>query len=208
MPVAALPVPPARSPRDPRDDHGRGAAPGRWSDPHERVVLRVVPMNAGRERRPLGDSDVELQRESAPCRSRRPEQPRRVRANGGPNDAGGQMEQARQLREVERARPDVRRSGEDGDGLRRRRRQLARERDRRELVHVALVEPGKPVDVIHHEVTHDAGVVDRWVPHVIGVIGTVGGEPVKRLAGRLHDRALSHRSALGHRLGWRRGAVL
>ena len=197
VPVPPLPVAPARPPRDPGDDHRRHAARRRRSDLHERVVLGVVPVHAGGQLRPLGHGDVELQREPAARRPCRPEQPRRVRTHAGPRHTGGQVEQTGELREVEHARRDVRGPREDGDGRRRRRRQLAGERDPGQLLCVPLVEPGQPVGVVHDEVVHHAGVVDRRFPDTVRiarVVGVVGRQSVQRLARRFHDGALSHRS--------------
>ena len=52
-----------------------------WRDPHEGVILRVIPMHARRQMRAaVGHRDVELEREPAARGPRGAEQPRRALA--------------------------------------------------------------------------------------------------------------------------------
>jgi hypothetical protein len=66
---------PPGAPGDAGDHEGRRAAPRRRPDLHERMVLRLVPVHAGRHvTNGLGQRGVHLEREAPASRARRPEQ--------------------------------------------------------------------------------------------------------------------------------------
>ena len=189
VPVAALAVAPAGAPGHAGDDDRRRAGARRRPDLHERVGLRVVPVHARRELAALRHGDVELEREAPARRPRRAEEPGPVRPLGRPHDAGREVQQPRELRQVElgaaRRRPcprAPRRLAPSSRAARAAARSAAATR------RVALVEPRQPLDVVGLEVLQHARVVDRLVPIPPGL---VRGQPVQRLRRGLHATTLT-----------------
>ncbi len=176
VPETALPVAPAGPPRDPGDDdRGRSSERGR-PDPNERVIVRVVVMHARGQGRAVGNGDVHLQREAATGGPRGPEQPGRVGPIHGSHDPGGEVEQPRELWYVGSGDGDVRSARHHGEGRSRRARQFSRKLQTGERRFVSLVEPGESSEIVHLEVRHDPGVVDRRIPLLARL---VRGEPMK-----------------------------
>ena len=187
VPVAALAVTPARAPGNAGDDDRRRAG-ARWrADLQERVVLRVVPVHARRERAALRHGDVDLEGRAGARRARGAEEPGAVRPRGLAHHTRGQVQEARELRQVELRRFDLGRAGEHRNSRRRRGGQLTRQLHARQRLGVALVEPRQPLDLVRDEVLQDAWVAERLVPVAPGL---VRGQPVQRLRRRLHAATL------------------
>ena len=169
-----------------------GASSARWgSDLRQGVFERVVPVDACRQVGAFGHRDVHLERESTARGPGGAEQPCRVRPDCGADDARREIEQPRQLRQVEIGGRDVGRAGKHREGRGGGRRQAAREREPWQLLRIPLVEPGEALEVVHLQVLHHARIVDRLVPLAPGLIGR---EPVQRLCRGLHVGSLSLRS--------------
>jgi hypothetical protein len=127
--VTALAVLPAGAPRDAGDDECGCLSTRRRPDLHEGVILRVIPVHAGRHLRAFGHGDVQLEREAAARGPGGAEQPGPLRRLFRAHHACGEVEQSREVGQVELSSRDVGGAREHRDGRRRRRRQIARERN-------------------------------------------------------------------------------
>jgi hypothetical protein len=183
VPVAPFAVAPAGAPRDAGDHDRRGVAARRRADPDQGVLVRVVPVHAGGQRRSVGDGDVELQREAAARGSGGAEQIRAVGTLDRADHAGRQVQQPGEPARVELGGGDVGRAREDGDGGRRGGGQIPRQGYAGQVTRVPLVEPGQPVEVVDLEVPDHPGVVDGVRPLATRL---VGGQAVQRLCRGLH----------------------
>ena len=208
----ALPVPPAGPPRDTGDDDDGSVAAGRRPDPHEGVILRVIPVHAGWQvGTAVGHRDVELEREPPARGTRGAEQPRRALPelpslrvtvkHHGAHDAGGQVQQPREVREVDRRGGDLGGAGEHAHGRRRRGRKVAGERHPGQVLPVPLVEPRQAIQVVDLEVPQHPRVVDGYGPHEVGLVAGglvpapgVGREPVQRLRRGFHASTIAERA--------------
>ena len=202
VPVAALAVLPSRPPRDAGDDDRHPLTRRRRSDLQQGVLLRVVPVDPGRQRAPLRHGDVDLERIAATRRAGRSEEDSAAVAvlpPRSPDDAGRQEQEPAELVDVNLGLRRASSTGENGERRGRRPRQLRGQRASRQVLVVPLVRPGDAVEVARLEVLHDARVRE-WVGPLDA--GLVGGQPVQRLRDRLFG---AHAPTLPHRPAGRRG---
>ena len=180
VPVPALAVAPARAPRYAGDDERRRSGSGRRADLHEGVLDRPVGVDAGRcARRPFRKHGVDLQREpptSRACGSEEDLPARPARPTLGADDAGREVEQPRELGEVERG-TCARSAAEHGQHAPLGCGQLPRQRDDWQLVRELLDERRQPVHVARLERGDDPRIVDG-----------VPNRPAGSLAQRRHGR--------------------
>ena len=158
-------IPPARPPGDPGDNERRRLARGRRSHLAERVVHRVVPVDAiGQPAHPMR-GDVELERKEAARRSGRTEQePPPVPAHRYPHDAGREVEDAGEPAQVERPRGQRVAPGQHVDRRCRDARPRRRQLDRRQTVGIGLAMERERRAVVGDEVLEHQRVVDRRRP--------------------------------------------
>ena len=183
VPVAAFPVAPAGAPRDTGDEHGGPAAARRRTDLHERVLERVVPVHAGGQRAARRHRDVQLQRETTARRPGGAERVDPVVPFHDAHHAGGQVEQAGKVRQVQGRALDLRGARQHGHGRFGGPGQFPGQRRDRQPFGVPLDKPREAGHVVGFQVLHDPGVVDGFVPFPAGL---VGGQPVQRLRCGFH----------------------
>ena len=185
VPVAAFGVAPAGAPRDAGDHDGRAAAV-RWrADLHERMLQRVVPVHARGQRAARRHRDVQLQREPAAGRPGGAERVDPVVPVHGAHHAGGQVEQAGEVRQVQGRGLDRRDAGQHGHGRLGGRGQVPRQRHAGHRLRVPLDEPREAGHVVGLQILHDPGIVDGYVPVPAG---RVGGQPVQCLRRGFHTQ--------------------
>jgi hypothetical protein len=155
---------------------------------------------------------VHLEREAGTRGPGGAEEPGRVRSLRRPHHARRQVEQPREVRQIELDPGNVRGAREHRDGRGRRGRQLARERHARERPRVPLEEPREALEVVGFEIPHDARVVDRDGPHEVVVLAgrlvpapRGGREPVQRLRRGLHGPRVSPTARRASGIGSREG---
>ena len=120
--VSTLAIAPPGAPRNPGHDDGGRVPLWCWTDLHQGMFERVVPVHARGERGALGDGHVQLEREASPGRSSGSEQPGPERTFHRSHHARGQMKQPGEVRQVQLCGRDGRGAREHGDGRWRRRR--------------------------------------------------------------------------------------
>ena len=165
VPEAALGITPPGAPRHPGDHDGRSAVRGGRAHPPQRVLHRVVPVDAVRKARHRAGGDVHLEGEPRARRARGPQEhgrPRRMLHDA--DDSGGEVEDPPEHGEVEHGGGDHRRSGEHARRRLEHGGQIPRQRRRRQPAGVALDPRGPPVRVVRGEILQDARVVHRPVP--------------------------------------------